>query len=112
MKRRVSLVGFEQGGAVAMVLGAVWPELFDRIISICGFWPRVHGWEAPQLPMNGLPVTLLQDPRQGPVTRQLIEDAAAEITKRGGRANIVWATGAATLEGCALLGEVRRALCS
>ncbi|WP_066557197.1 alpha/beta hydrolase-fold protein [Croceicoccus bisphenolivorans] len=52
------LVGVGQGGSMALVLAAIWPELFSAVIAIGAMWPKVPGWQPPDLAMPRTPVLL------------------------------------------------------
>lgn len=53
------LLGEEQGGAMALALGAANPDLLSGIVAIDGWFPDVPGWDPPLAPLNGLPILLI-----------------------------------------------------
>jgi predicted esterase len=56
------LVGVEQGAIMALAAAAAVPDLLSGVIAIDGFLPVVPGWEPPLVPLDGLPVLLIDPP--------------------------------------------------
>lgn len=54
----ITLAGIGQGGTMALVLAALWPELFRAVIAIDALCPTVPGWRLPVLGMSATPVLL------------------------------------------------------
>ncbi|BAI96687.1 hypothetical protein Sj15T_11440 [Sphingobium sp. TA15] len=75
-ERPCTLLGYDQGAVMSLMLAALWPERVKGIIAINGFWPRVHGWSLPDREM-ALPVLMIND--------RPAEDAATELRRRGAR---------------------------
>ena len=59
------LVGVEQGAIMALATAAAVPDLISGVIAIEGFLPIVPGWEPPLVPLDGLPILLI-DPIETP----------------------------------------------
>lgn len=51
--------GVGQGGTMAVALGALWPELFTKIVAVEATWPDVPGWEIPAGDMSGTQALLV-----------------------------------------------------
>jgi predicted esterase len=57
--RRLAAVGFGQGATILAVLAALWPERFDGLFLVGGFWPHLPTELLPERPMPGLRVRVL-----------------------------------------------------
>lgn len=55
------LIGVEQGAIMAIASSAAVPDLLSGVIAFGGFLPIVTGWEPPLVPLDGLPVLLIDD---------------------------------------------------
>jgi predicted esterase len=56
------LVGVEQGAIMALAAAAAVPDLLSGVIAIDGFLPVVPGWDPPLVPLDGLPILLIDPP--------------------------------------------------
>lgn len=80
----LTIVGRGQGGILALVLGATWPELVDRVVAIDATLPVVPGWSMPERALTGLNVTLvrtraLADPKATQATLERLGAAVREV---------------------------------
>lgn len=55
------LLGVGQGAIMAIAAAAAVPDLLSGVIAVGGFLPVVPGWEPPLVPLDGLPVLLVDD---------------------------------------------------
>lgn len=69
------LLGVEQGAIMAIAAAAAVPDLVSGVIAIGGFLPDVPGWEPPLVPLDGLPILLIDDPAVTPPADVLAGDA-------------------------------------
>jgi predicted esterase len=81
-KRPLFLVGFEQGGVLALTLAAVVPEMLAGVAAICGYWPDIRGWSPPVEDLNRLPVLLVHDADDEEIPAGLVERTSAELNAR------------------------------
>lgn len=75
------LVGIGQGGTMALMLAALWPELCRAVIAVDAIWPTVPGWQPPDLMMSATHV-LLTDARDG--VREQLAVRGAHVTEMNG----------------------------
>lgn len=61
------LVGIEQGAIMALAMAAAVPDLMSGVVAIDAALPLVPGWDPPLVPLNGLPI-LLVNPRPSRAT--------------------------------------------
>lgn len=53
------LLGVEQGAIMALAAAAAVPDLLSGVIAVDGFLPIVPGWQPPLVPLDGLPILLI-----------------------------------------------------
>jgi pimeloyl-ACP methyl ester carboxylesterase len=54
------LIGVGQGAIMALAAAAAVPDLLSGVIALDGFLPIVPGWEPPLVPLDGLPLLVLE----------------------------------------------------
>lgn len=91
------LVGHGQGGALALALALLVPELLAGVVALDAVLPDVPGWERPSCRLDGLPVLLLPGAQAGSGA----ERTRAELAAAGARLTTV-ADAAACAEAAAL----------
>ena len=79
----LSIVGRGQGGTLALLMGAIWPELVDQVVAIDANLPVVPGWSMPERDLSGLEVHLvrtrsLPDPK---ATKTTLQQLGADVTE-------------------------------
>jgi predicted esterase len=62
------LVGDEQGAIMALAMAAAVPDLLSGVVVINASFPLVPGWDPPLVPLNELPI-LLVNPQAPPKAR-------------------------------------------
>lgn len=85
----VWLVGRTEGGALALALAAVWPELVDGVVAVDAIWPEVPGWSPEERDATPLEIRLLRDRRDGADA----DAAESRIRERFERVGAVVTTG-------------------
>ncbi|ODV41379.1 hypothetical protein AWV79_37005 [Cupriavidus sp. UYMMa02A] len=80
------------------------------MVALGGYWPTVHGWQAPVRPMDGVQVMLIHDPAEERISKPLLEETARALTARGAIVESRWIAGASSLEVAELAVPVRQAL--
>ena len=63
------LLGVGQGAIMALAAAAAVPDLLSGVIAVEGFLPVVPGWKPPLVPLDDLPILVLESdiPRSGEV---------------------------------------------
>jgi predicted esterase len=56
------LLGYKEGGALALAAASVLPDRLAGVISIGGYVPRIAGWSPPFDDLGGLPILLVAAP--------------------------------------------------
>lgn len=75
------LIGIGQGGTMALILAALWPEFCRAVIAVDAIWPIVPGWQPPELVMSATHV-LLADARDD--VREQLAVRGAPVTEMKG----------------------------
>jgi pimeloyl-ACP methyl ester carboxylesterase len=57
--RGMTVLGLGQGGAMALTLAALWPELIRAVIAIDAVWPQAPGWRPPTRDMSSVETLLI-----------------------------------------------------
>ena len=79
------LVGVEQGAIMALAAAAAVPDLLSGVIAIDGSLPIVPGWTPPLVPLENLPVLLIDSPNASePIDDVLARDALASTLRDWG----------------------------
>lgn len=58
---RLLLLGYEQGGTIALAIAQLAPEFVTGVISVCGGLPEVDGWSPPRERLDGLEILLVEE---------------------------------------------------
>lgn len=95
------LIGHGQGGALALALAVLVPELLAGVVALDAALPEVPGWERPPCTLDGLPVLLLPGADSGAGDGEAAERTQAQLTAAGARLTTV-ADAAASAEAAAL----------
>jgi predicted esterase len=77
------LLGVEQGGVVAMMLGRTIPDWLAGIITISGFHVDIRGWTPSIGHLGGLPVLAIFDPGDSHAEIAKIHASAARLQSLG-----------------------------
>ena len=77
------LLGVGQGSIMALAAAAAVPDLLSGVIAVEGFLPIVPGWEPPLVPLNGLPVLVLETGEPQPDTVLAGERLESTLTTWG-----------------------------
>jgi pimeloyl-ACP methyl ester carboxylesterase len=78
------LLGVGQGAIMAISAAAAVPDLLSGVIAVGGFLPNVPGWQPPLVPLDGLPILLIEDPATPPPPDVLAGDALATTLRDWG----------------------------
>lgn len=93
----IYLLGFDQGGVLALSLACIWPELLGGVIAIQGYLPEIPGWTLPDMKANGLPALLVHDPEDNEFPEELVLKSKAQLNARGARVTLKYVAGARRL---------------
>lgn len=81
------LIGVEQGAIMALAAAAAVPDLLSGVIAIGARFPQVPGWEPPLVPLDGLPILLIDEPEMATAPpRVLVGDELARTFSAWGAA--------------------------
>ena len=76
------LIGVEQGAIMALATAAAIPDLLSGVIAIGGSLPIVPGWEPPLVPLEGLPILLVDAADSRPQRPDVLTGTALAATLR------------------------------
>lgn len=79
------LIGVGQGAIMALAAAAAVPDLLSGVIAVDGFLPAVPGWEPPLVPLDALPLLVLES---GSAPDGVLAGARLESTYAGWGARV------------------------
>ena len=78
------LLGWEQGGQMALSMAGATPHLISGVIAIDAQLPDVPGWDPPLGPLDGLPVLIINPVGDGEKMRGTLESWGATVQLENG----------------------------
>jgi pimeloyl-ACP methyl ester carboxylesterase len=82
------LIGVEQGAIMALAAAAAVPDLISGVIAIDGTLPIVPGWTPPLVPLDDLPILLIDPPTPPVSTDGVLAGEALASTLAGWGATV------------------------
>jgi predicted esterase len=95
--QRPLLMGFDQGGVLALTAALVFPDLISGVIAIDGGVPTFRRWSPPELDAAGLPVLLIDDPAETKLLPDTMATSVERLRQRGAAVEQVTVPGARSL---------------
>jgi phospholipase/carboxylesterase len=92
------LMGFGQGGLLALTIGSIVPDYLAGVVAICGSLPNEATWPIPDRALEGLPFLLIYDGNDPHLPEELVVATGSELLKRGGSPTLSPVSGARMLE--------------
>jgi len=100
------LLGYDQGAVVALTQSLVIPDLLAGVISICGYLPRIPGWDPPNMKLNELPILFVSDADGQEIPSDLEDWSIQQLRARGASVEITRLRRARDL-GAGVVGAIR-----